>query len=126
MEVPVRPDEPWVLTHLTVGARLSRTPSTGRPSSALHLHVPVLVSLELDMNLAFSDSEDPVLKLHTRVHRLSAHPSIQIVIVLKVTESLISPPAPLFSLFMPLANLSTLVARALCASECLLLDYDLF
>ena len=41
------------------------------------------------MDLALSDSEDPVLKLHTRVHRLSAHPPIQIVIVLKVTESLI-------------------------------------
>ena len=81
--------------------------------------MPVLVSLELDMNLALSDSEDPVLKQHTRVHRLSARPSIQIVIVLKVTESLISPPAPLFSLFMPLANLSTLVPRALYASECL-------
>lgn len=81
--------------------------------------MPVLVSLELDMNLALSDSEDPVLKQHTRVHCLSARPSIQIVIVLKVTESLISPPAPLFSLFMPLINLSTLVPRVLYASECL-------
>lgn len=80
--------------------------------------MPELVSLELDVNLALSDS-DPRLKLHTRVRRLSVHPSVQIVIVLKLTESLISPPAPLFSLFMPLANLSTLVPRALYASECL-------